>query len=221
MTYEYTTPALVKSELRATQDFSATTIPTKTTIDTWISEESAYINFKSGQTFGSNSYTEVLDYNGEDRLLLEHAPIISVTSVLYSTSPLGTSTYGLSETQVDGVDYTTYDKSGEIVILPSGWNPSIGRKRIEVTYTAGNETTPLHIQKLATKLIAKRAIDTLMEKDIHEKASGKSISVGSVSIVKPANFGVESYKNLIVDIGQLTKEIVGGTGVYRIPTHRY
>jgi hypothetical protein len=60
----------------------------------------------------------------------------------------------------------------------------------------------------------------LLQKDINEKKSGKSVSVGSISIVKPADFGVSQYKELKSDIAMLEKSLIGGTSLYRLQTHR-
>jgi len=221
MTYEYTTSTLVAAELRATQDFSATTIPTSTEVTEWIQEASAKINTLAGRTYGETNYTETFDYNGDTNILvLRNAPVISVTSVLYSTTKLGTDTYALSDTKTEDTDYTVYKEEGEIEFL-SNWNPQAGKKRIQVNYTAGYATTPKDVQMLATKQVTKRVLDSLLSKDVNEKKSGKSVSVGSISIVKPADFGVSQYKTLSSDIAMLEQEIIGGTSMYRLPLNRY
>jgi len=218
--YQYTEAGLVKAELRATVDFSSTTSPTADDVDTWITEASAAINTIAGRTYGQTNYSETFDYNGTDVLVLRNAPLISVTGLLYSTSALGTDTYSLSVTKTEDVDYTVYQEEGEIEIL-SGWSPQCGKKRIKVNYVAGNAITPSEIQMLATKKVTKRVIDTLLSKDVNEKKSGKSVSVGSISIVKPADFGVSQYKTLSSDIARLEQDIIGGTSVYRLPLNRY
>ena len=68
---------------------------------------------------------------------------------------------------------------------------------------------------LGTKIVAKRILDTVLQKDVREKQSGKSISVGSINIVKPADFGVKQYNTLGSEIEQIKSEIANGTGVYR------
>ena len=219
MTYAYTSASLVKAEIRATTDFSASTYPTADQVATWISEESDEINAKSGRVWGQTSYSETMDYAGEEILTLKNAPVISVTNILYATSPLGTDTYSLSSTLVDGTDYTTYEDMGEIALL--GSKPYIGRKSVQVNYTAGYATLPPRVQKLATKKVARRIIDSLLEKDVNEKQSGKSVSVGSISIVKPADFGVSQYKELKSSIEELEQQILNGTTAYRIGGHRY
>jgi hypothetical protein len=50
---------------------------------------------------------------------------------------------------------------------------------------------------------------------LKEKQSGKSISVGSISIVKPTDFGVASYKTLTSTIEDLKKEVIKGPGAFR------
>jgi len=220
MAYEYSTLDLVQAELRATEDFSSSTVPTADDVTTWIQQESAEVNQVGGRIYGETTYSEVLDYKGEETLLTSNSPITTVTSVLYSTSSLGSDTYSLDVTKVEDTDYTVYKDSGELAIL-SNWTPSDGRKRIQINYDAGFTDIPDTIEKLTTKKTAKRVIDTLLNKDINEKKSGKSVSVGSISIVKPADFGVKQYQQLKTDIGQLEKDIIGGTSLYRLPLHRF
>ena len=219
--YTYTDASLVASELRATADFSASTIPSLTDINTWITESSAAINTMAGRVYGQTTYSETFDYNGTSTLVLRNAPVISVTNVLYSTSALGTDTYSLSDTKTEDTDYTSYLEEGEIEPLFSSWTPLCGKKRIQVNYIAGYAETPKDIQGLVTKKVAKRVLDTLLEKDVNEKKSGKSVSVGSISIVKPADFGVSQYKTLSSDIAEAEKSIIGGTSMYRLPLNRY
>ena len=220
MVSEYTTAALVMAELSTSVVFGTDTLPTADQLATWIAEESDSIDQLAGRTYTSTAYSETIDYQGEDTITLVNAPVLTVTSVLYSTSALGTTTYDLSATKTAETDYSTYLSEGELVILPS-WSPSSGRKRIQVNYTAGYAVTPLPIQKLATKKVAKRTIDTVMENNVQQQTSGKSISVGSVSVVKAADFGVSQYSTLKKDINDLEKELINGTSVYRLASHRY
>ena len=220
MTYSYTTAERVAAELRTTADFSATTIPTLDSVNQWIEDASDEINQVAGRVYGETSYTETFDYNGEETLLTKNAPIIAITSVLYSTAALGTDDYSLSDTQVEDTDFTVYNNPGEIDILFNSWSPKSGKKRIQVNYTAGFATVPGTVAMLATKKVTKRVLDTLMSKDVNEKKSGKSVSVGSISIVKPADFGVSQYKTLSEDISQLEQDLIGGSSLYRLPMTR-
>ena len=220
MVYSYTTADNVQAELRATTDFSATSNPTLTSVNLWINNASDEINQTAGRVYGQTSYTETYDYNGEDILITKNAPIISITSVLYSTAPLGNANYALSATKTENTDYTTYLNEGEVEILSANWTPSTGNKRIQINYDAGFSIVPGTVEMLATKKVTKRVLDTLMSKDVNEKKSGKSVSVGSISIVKPADFGVKQYSTLNKDISSLEEDLIGGTSAYRLPMTR-
>ena len=219
--YSYTTAASVQSELRTTTEFSSSTVPTLDTINQWIQDASDYINQIAGRVYGSTSYTETFDYWGQETLTLKNAPIIAITSVLYSTAALDSTSYGLTATKTEGTHYTVYDDEGEIDILFNNWQPYQGRKRIQVNYTAGYSTIPGTVGMLATKIAARRVLDSLMTKDVNEKKSGKSVSVGSISIVKPADYGVSQYKTLKEDIAQLENDIINGSSLYRLPLTRH
>jgi hypothetical protein len=212
---QYTTAALVEAELRATAAFSGSTTPTLAQATTWIEEESAYIDRLLGYSIASASYTDTIDYQGEEVITLKHSPVISVNSVLYSTSELGTSGYALSATKVDGTDYTVYTDSGEIKIIQTNWSPSDGDKRIQVNYTAGYATTPYTIQKLATKLVASRVLDTLIHQNVNESNDGGTVQVGTIKIVEPGSYGVNSYQSLNTDIGMLKDELLNNFAVHR------
>jgi len=211
----YTTAEYVQAELKSTSSFSSSTNPTLDTVEQWIKEESRHIDLDATRQYDLTSYTQTIDYNGSETITLKHTPIVTVSSLLYSTARLGTSDYALSATKTEDTDFTVDTEKGEIIILFNNWNPQEGRKRIQVTYTAGFTTIPLYVQKLATKMVAKRVLDSIMQQDLNEKKSGKSISVGSISIVKPSDFGVSSYKALSTDIAELKKDLVSGFGIHR------
>jgi hypothetical protein len=215
MTTLYTSPQLVAAELRATIPFSTSTIPTEENVLTWIDEEMSDIDRIAGKTFNETTYTETLDTDGSDRIQLSISPVITVSTVLYSPYEIGSSGYSLSTVKVEDTDFTVYKDQGELRVISTNWSPEAGNKRVRVIYTAGYETVPSYIQKLCTKKVTKRVIDTLVSKDINEKQSGKSISVGSISITKPSDFGVAHYKALTDDIDKLTEKVVGGTTAFR------
>jgi hypothetical protein len=215
MVYSYCTATQVEDEIRATTRFASTTIPSLSTVTSWITQESAQINRDTGTVYASVAATSDLDYNGELVMTLPCAPVISVGSVLYATSSLGNSDYSTSwETKTADTDYTVYLDTGELAIL-SNWSPVEGRKRIRVAYSYGYSTVPDVIQKLATKMVAERVLNSLISQNVNETNDGGSISVGSISIVEPSSYGVNSYKQLKTDIEDLKKSIYGTFGVYR------
>lgn len=217
MVYAYTTHELVQAELQSATAFATSTLPTYDDVDEWIAEESAYINSLANTVFGSTLYSsEMIDYDGEEWLVLENSPIISVTSVYYNNNPLGSSLGSSWTLKTADTDYAVYKDRGMIRILNNNWNPSTGAKRINVTYSAGYADVPREVRKLCTKLVAERVLNTLIQKNVYERADGGSVSVGSVSIVEPSAYGVNSYKQLKADIETLKKDIVdGGARVYR------
>lgn len=216
MAYEYTTASLVQDELRLTSEFASTTLPSLSAVTTWIEQESNHVNDISGRNYGETIYEEYIDYDGSDRIQLKRAPIITVNSLLYSsTGALGTSDYALTATQVEDTDFVVYLERGEVRPLFNVWSPKIGDRRMLINYTAGFATIPKTIEKLATKMVAKRVWDTTVQNNLEQSSSGKSISVGSISIVKSSDFGVSQYQQLQSDIGTLKTELASGTGVLR------
>jgi hypothetical protein len=215
MASTYTIAANVQEELRLDVAFGAGTTPTLATVDRWIDEASAQIDQLAGRVFQSTQYTDDLDYDGEEVIQLKHSPIISIDTFNYATVDIASTAYPNYAVKTEDTHFTVYESRGEVALLLGNFSPITGRKRLEITYTAGYAVAPDNITMLATKLVAKRALDSVLNKDVNEKQSGKSISVGSISIVKPAQFGVQSYTALKSDITDLQNEIVSGTGVYR------
>jgi len=213
---QYTTADLISYEIRAASTFSATTLPSLSTITTWIEEESDYIDTELGNTANSQTVaTAYIDYEGDDILLLRNAPVISITSFQYAQTELGNSGYPNYKDLVEDTDYILYPEQGKIEFLYQNFNPLIGKKRFKIIYTAGAESTPKVVQKLCTKLVAERVLSSLIFDNVNTGNDGGSISVGSISIVEPASYGVSSYKQLKSDIDKLKEDITGGFGVYR------
>ncbi len=215
MTYNYTTASAIERELRASTEFSATSVPSLGDIEIWINEESAQINRDSARVWGSTCYTDIINYYGEEVIQLKNAPVISVTSVKYSEGSLGTADYSLTTEMTEDTHYTVDKEKGTITILTRNWSPKDGLKRISIEYNAGYTTIPATIQKLATKMVALRVLNTLIQSNVSEGNDGGSISVGSISIVEPASYGVNSYNQLSKDITTLKGELTTGFGVHR------
>lgn len=218
MAYDYSTPELVADELQTTDSFSASTLPSLSAVTTWIQEESAQINQDTGIIWGQTSYSDVINWDGSDIIYLKNSPIISITDLLYTTANIGSAGYGLTNTAIAETDYTSYEERGEVHLLFGSGSTKFkeGLKTIQVDYSAGYATTPLVIQKYASKIVALRVLNTLLSKNNHEGSNGGSVSVGSISIVEPADFGTGSYKQLKQDVTDLERTITTGTtGVFR------
>lgn len=211
----YTTTELVQSELLANIAFSSSTIPTSSTVTTWISEVEAEINLYAGRSFEALAKTEYIDYNGDSFILLSSAPVNSISGATYFNQAYGSTNWESDVLSLtEGTHYALNKNQGIVEFLTNNFSPKEGLRRFYFSYTAGG-TLPLYIQALATKKVALRVIDATIANDIKEKQSGKSISVGSISIVKPANYSIVSYTKLKNDIELLEKNLLVGTGVYR------
>jgi hypothetical protein len=216
MTYEYCTLADVEAELRATNVFSSVTNPSSAVVTEWIRQESAYINELANRVFSSTSVTEVYDYEGGDYLLLEQSPVMSITSLKYNSSVIGSSSYSSSwVTKVEDSDFTLYDKKGLVYFVPSQFSPLPGVKKFEVEYVYGYTSTPLVIKMLCTKLVTQRVMESLLNDNLNSRNDGGSVSVGNVRIVEPNNYGLGNFQRLAISIETLKQEVITTYQVFR------
>ena len=213
MTYEYTTPEKVQAELRLSTAFSGSTIPTLAQVQEWIREESEEINSLSQRIWGSTTYTdELVDYDGQAIVALKHAPIISIASVEYNLASLGRPADWVAKTEE--LDYDFYKDSGDLIINFNNWSPLVGRKRFRVTYVAGFNPVPLNVQKLCSKMVALRVVESAVGNNVSEGALGGAVSIGGVNVNVASDVGVGSYTNLRNEVSRLQERIVG-SGVMR------
>lgn len=216
MVYSYTTADLVQSEIRATTAFASTTIPSLSDVTTWITEESAQINNDIGYNVGQTQYDEYRNYNEDDIFFTKVAPVISVSTLLYNTTTIGSTGYSTGwQEKTENTDFFIELERGEIKPIFSNWQPKDGDRNIRLIYDAGYATTPLDIQKLATKMVALRILNTLIQNNVNERNDGGSISVGSINIVEPDSYGVSSYTKLQEDIRTLKEDVSMNFGVHR------
>lgn len=213
MTNYYTDLQQVQEELRSETSFSNNTLPSAQTVTRWIGQASERVDNIAGRTFGVTTYTEYIDYAGEEMLMLKHAPFISVTSVEYNNQPSGQATNWTTLTE--DTDYVVYPETGEILIVLDQWKPNFGNRNIKIIYSAGYVEIPEVIQTAVTKIVALRVLNTLISKNVNEGSDGGSISVGSISIVEPASYGVNSYKNLQQEVKDLLDNEIKNCGIRR------
>jgi hypothetical protein len=64
-------------------------------------------------------------------------------------------------------------------------------------------------------MVASRVLDSLFAGNTNSGETGGSISVGSISIVDPANVGVGTYRELKTGIKELQNDLVRNFSVYR------
>jgi len=215
-TYSYTTAERVQAELQASAAFASTTIPSLTTINTWIADASAYVNQLNNEIpYGVSTFSQTIDYNGEDIIPVKNSPITTFNSLTYYTADLGTSDYATSGTVLTvDTHFTVKANSGEIIFL-SGFAPKDGLKRFIANYDSGYDPVPATVGMYVTKSVAHRVLNTLLNQNVNDRADGGSISVGSISIVEPASYGVNSYKQLGQDLKDMEQDLITTSGVFR------
>lgn len=216
----YTTPALVEYEVRATSAFSSSTIPTLATVNIWIEEESRYIDYLSNNIYSATAVSSTyIDYDGTGILRFPHAPLISISGVRYNNS---VDTSGASWIDLEegwDKDYLSYLNEGEIEFL-SGVNssnditPQEGKKKFCLSYYYGTSTVPLNVRKLATLLVTKRVINSLITSQANTE--GGSVTVGTISVTDPTNFGTNQIKTINNEINDLLKSLGNDNITYRI-----
>ena len=213
MTYSYTDATKVQEELRSLIAFTTTTNPTKDTVDRWITEVSELITESAGRPFTSTGYQEYFDYDNQERIQLRNSPLLAITSFEYNTASLGETASWVSKTE--NTHFLTYPQYSEVLLIGSKFVPIAGYRNIRIGYTAGFSSVPLKVQELTTKMVAHRVLSSLIYSNVNEGNDGGSISVGSISIVEPASYGVNSYKQLGLDIDKLSEEITTGFKILR------
>lgn len=212
----YTTPTLIEAEIRASANLSSTTVPSLSQVTSWIAETDAYIDHLSSNAYAQQTVAdEYVDYNWQSELILRKSPVISVSSLLYNTNTLGSSDGEGWLTKAEGTDYVINKPAGTLILPFTTFSPKPGIRRFKVTYVAGYSSTPPVVQMLATKMVAARIIDSLLSSNVNEGNDGGSISVGSISIVEPASYGVNTFKTIKSEIAQLQQDLVRNFSVYR------
>ena len=211
MANQYTTVSLVEAEIRASAVFSSDTTPTLATVNTWIEQESKDIELKTGTVFASTVVSsELNDYNGDGIFRFQAAPLISIDKVEYNVNSNNVAASYVTLETGNGYNYLEYLEEGEMEFISGNLStnkihPVQGKKKFMLSYTKGYATTPLEIQKLATLLVAKRTITTLINSQ--SNTEGGSIQVGTIRVTDPSNFSLDYVKGMSGSINDLYNSI--------------
>ncbi len=211
----YTTTQYVQEELRATVPFSNSTIPSLQSVQRWIEDASDEIDGMRGFVASETAHTTYIDYSNEEFINTEHFPIISVTSLSENTNSLGSDLGEGWVAKTENTHFFVNSEKGQLEINTLRWNPLAGKRRLKAIYTSGYTTVEPSIRSLATKMVAYQVLNTLISSNIEEGNTGGSVSVGSINIVEPADYGVRSFSKLGMDIETLKSDLSKSTGVYR------
>ncbi len=212
---QYCTVTDVSNELNGfTIDASST--PSLTTVTTWIEQESALLDKETGRSWGINTVTdEYHDYDSSGSILLDHAPVISITSLSTERNGVDGDTEDwdtLLEGRTNGYDFYVYKDEGDVIFHGDN-TPYKGYKNIKVSYTWGYSSTNEIATMIVAKQVALRVISTVISGST--TTEGGSVTVGAISISDPSTFSLERVKQLKEDITEL-KSKLGTFKTYRI-----
>lgn len=210
---------MVEAELRLETEFDVDTYPSLESVERWITEESRIVELKCGSVFGSTlASSSVFDYDGEDVFRLPFSPLISVGKVEYNKNHISIEPEWITLEEGYGKNYLVYLDEGEVEFI-NGNNasnvikPVPGKKRLRITFTYGNVSTPLEIQRLVTLLVSKRVIMSLASSQ--SNTEGGSIQVGTIRVSDPSNYSVNYLRSLNDEVKDLLGSIGQGFKVYR------
>ena len=216
----YTTLQLIEAEIRASTPLSASTTPTSTMVATWIQEASNEIELHTGELFSSTTESSTLfDYDGSGIFMLPYNDVLSVDKVEYNTSDIRSTASWITLQEGGDKDYITYLEEGEIHFT-SGLNssnkimPLAGKQRFRISYKFGYNGTPLYVQRLATLLVAKRILLSLINSQ--SNTEGGTIQIGTIRITDPSNYGIQHFNNLNDEIDRIYADIGAEFNTFRI-----
>jgi hypothetical protein len=112
-----------------------------------ISAVGAYIENVLNRTITAASYTETLDSNGKQKLMLKNYPVNSITSLVISdvTIPAFSSSTGTGY---------AYDSNGMLRVY--GYAFTLGCQNVVVTYNAGYATVPYDLEQVVISVLSRR-----------------------------------------------------------------
>ena len=215
----YTTTTKVSNELGG-YAINAGSIPSSSTVTDWITEAEQVIDDITNTTYTTaTASSEVYDYDGTGSLFLPNIPVISITKLEKETKGVdGTSVdwEELTEGRINTTDFYVYEDEGEIIFHGTN-TPHSGYQNIRATYDYGHGSVPYNIRRLSTLMVAKRVIMSIVSKSATEE--GGRVSVGTISVSDPSEFGQDHLKIIEQEIQDLIKN-TGKLKVYGL-TRRY
>lgn len=223
----YTTPSEVSAELGGFS-LTASTTPTSTQVESWITDAEKEVNELTGRVWESTAIAdpdyEYHDYDGEGIIRLNNTPVISVDSIEYEAegiSAASTSWSSLTEGRTETDDFILYKEEGIINLHATSDTRRLtaGKQNIRVRYTYGYDSVPVHIKRLTTALVAKRLIMSVANKSGSEE--GGAVSVGTISVDDPSNYVHKHLESMNQEIDYLTKEVVSKFKSYTYDIRAY
>lgn len=139
---------------------------------------------------------ELHDSEGDGRVILNYAPVLSVTTLQYNDAALNATANWTTLLQGPGANtnFLLYKREGRLYIYSNA--PASGEQKIQVTYKAGYSATPETVENLSARLVAAvihRIIDS---------SNRKVIRTGDVSLT-PKDMNVLVQKVFTQDLKDL------------------
>jgi len=172
--------------------FSATTNPTVTQVNKYITDVDEEVNSISGTVFGTPvSNTEIVDVAGDsDIFVTEKYPIVTVTSVSKNTE---------SDAFATPV-WETVDNYNDRFRIVTKYKYH-GQRILQLVYTYGFTTTPVEVEHLATLLV----VNKILSGNAVADSSTESISVGPISLTN--SIGVSQMVNLKEELKEYKRRV--------------
>lgn len=213
----YTNTDLISAELGGFT-LGTTTTPSEDDVAQWIKQAKSSIDSRTQMTFEPVTVTqELYDYSGDDYVLvLKGDPVLSITTLEYNDQNAGETPSWTAKTE--DTDFYLYGDYSEVEFIPGKFKPKSGKRRFRVTYKKGYSIVPDDIKELATKIVAKRVVDSVINSQA--SVAGGSVAVGTIRVEDPSNFSPAASRELQEDIDRLFDQVVGSFKVFR-PTREY
>jgi hypothetical protein len=210
----YATVTDVSNELNGLV-IDATTTPSTTTVETWIEQESEKLKSDTNQLWGQETITdELLDYDGSGNLLLDYAPVISITKLENERNGMNATSESwltLVEGRTSSGSFIVYKEEGDLQFHGSVV-PIIGNLNMRVTYEAGYAPVSPVVLSYVAKAASLRVIEAVVNSQASEE--GGNITVDVISLTDPSNFSVGRVRQLKTDLIDLKNQL-GSLKVYR------
>jgi hypothetical protein len=210
----YITISDVSNELNGLT-INGSSVPSSSTVDSWITQETSILNRETGRVWGTESVTdEYYDYDGSGILRLNNAPVISIDSISYEKNGINAATelwVSLTEGRTSAYDFFVYKDEAELHFHGTS-KPTSGFQNIKVSYTYGYETINETVKSILSKIVALRVIDSIINGQSTQE--GGSITVDVITISDPTTFSLNRVKQLKQDISDL-KSTLGKFKNYR------
>jgi len=159
---------------------------TETTKDTLlarlITAASTWIKSWTNRDFTSGSYTQKLDGNDSDGIILDQFPITAVSAL-----------------SIDGtaVDLSTVTWDGPLLMLTDGNTFNLGKQNVVVSYTAGFAAIPADIEQACIEIVAWRYTERQRVQQSSKSMGGEVVSFQTAEAPKSTIVLLAQYKRVI------------------------